>query len=591
MQSEEPSPRCDFDDRPVSREEAFAELERLFADPEFHSTERNKRFLRFVVEEFMEGRGNALKAYSIAVDAFGRPPTFDPGTDPIVRIEATRLRASLSQYYENHRTHHGVRIDLPKGRYVPVFTWRAAVGESAEADQNSSATSEQPHRQPGDDTLPASASARLRPTALAKITAISIGVVAGLALGGLTLVDYLRAKPVFSDKPSLSIDLRLAGDDADSDAVGMRDSLMIALSDFQTVRITSPEITARAGEARDADISERSSARQSSFVAVLKYRADVSGNRSVWWQIVDAVDGEALRTGTESVSPDIFPSPEAVSRLVARLATRLAGARGIINDIETARELANPTLGNGCIVRSLLALKTVEPDALQSSRKCLEETLRYRPGDPDVQASLANVLLMIDPPDAPTALSATALELADQSAASAPYSDRSAAAQMMAQFRAGNIDQAISTGHRAMALNPNNGLISAKLANILFTVGRWSDGIALLSAADVAGSDSPYFEGQTALALDAYRRGDFDATLVNLQEIDGSRCYITNILKLAALGQLGREPEAKTAADSLKLLRAGFEKSFRSDMAMRHFEPTMISSLEVGLLKAGLKVE
>src|SRR6187399_360654 len=118
MQSEEPSPRCDFDDRPVSREEAFAELERLLADPEFHSTERNKRFLRFVVEEFMEGRGNALKAYSIAVDAFGRPPTFDPGTDPIVRIEATRLRASLSQYspgvLRSARAPKPIRIPRPR---------------------------------------------------------------------------------------------------------------------------------------------------------------------------------------------------------------------------------------------------------------------------------------------------------------------------------------------------------------------------------------------------------------------------------------------------------------------------------------------
>src|ERR1044072_5824329 len=90
----------------VSEQEARQELERLLADPQFHSTDRNRNFLRFVAQELFEGRGAAVKAYTIAVDVFGRPPSFDPTTDPIVRIEATRLRASLAQYYEAH-AHEG----------------------------------------------------------------------------------------------------------------------------------------------------------------------------------------------------------------------------------------------------------------------------------------------------------------------------------------------------------------------------------------------------------------------------------------------------------------------------------------------------
>src|SRR4029453_18214361 len=50
------------------------------------------------------------------------PCSFDPTTDPIVRIEATRLRASLAQYYESRAEEGSVRIELPRGRYIPVFT-------------------------------------------------------------------------------------------------------------------------------------------------------------------------------------------------------------------------------------------------------------------------------------------------------------------------------------------------------------------------------------------------------------------------------------------------------------------------------------
>src|SRR5262245_818433 len=99
----------------VSDHDARQELERILSDPEFQCTVRHQKFLRFVTEEWFQGRGVAVKAYTIAVDVFGRPPSFDPSTDPIVRIEATRLRAALTRYYELHGKGQPVRIVLPKG--------------------------------------------------------------------------------------------------------------------------------------------------------------------------------------------------------------------------------------------------------------------------------------------------------------------------------------------------------------------------------------------------------------------------------------------------------------------------------------------
>jgi hypothetical protein len=102
--------------------EARMESDRLLSDPQFHLTERHRNFLKYVAQEMFEGRAATVKAYAIAVDVFGRPCNFDPINDPIVRIEATRLRASLVRYYEGYAQGGRVRIELPRGNYIPVFT-------------------------------------------------------------------------------------------------------------------------------------------------------------------------------------------------------------------------------------------------------------------------------------------------------------------------------------------------------------------------------------------------------------------------------------------------------------------------------------
>ena len=72
----------------------------------------------------LAGRGERLKGYSIALEVFGRPETFDPVADPIVRIEAGRLREKLRCYYDTYGCKDHVRITLPRGTYRPA--WRRA---------------------------------------------------------------------------------------------------------------------------------------------------------------------------------------------------------------------------------------------------------------------------------------------------------------------------------------------------------------------------------------------------------------------------------------------------------------------------------
>src|SRR5215213_9143319 len=77
---------------------------------------------RYVVEETLEGRGERIKAYAIGVEVFERDETFDPQNEPVVRIEAGRLRRGLEHYYLTAGRTDPVLIEIPKGGYVPRFT-------------------------------------------------------------------------------------------------------------------------------------------------------------------------------------------------------------------------------------------------------------------------------------------------------------------------------------------------------------------------------------------------------------------------------------------------------------------------------------
>ena len=98
-----------------------AHLEHVLRSPHFDGSTRSREFLRYVVEEVLAGRGAYLKQAAIAVEVFGRKPDFDAVIDPIVRVQAGRLRRSLERYYLLSGDVDALRIELPKGSYAPVF--------------------------------------------------------------------------------------------------------------------------------------------------------------------------------------------------------------------------------------------------------------------------------------------------------------------------------------------------------------------------------------------------------------------------------------------------------------------------------------
>ena len=100
------------------------QLIRILNSGPFHQSQRRQRFLEYLVNETLAGRGERLKAYNVALEVFDRPETFDPAIDPLVRIEAARLRDKLREYYGTDGQGDPIHIELPKGTYTPQIEFR-----------------------------------------------------------------------------------------------------------------------------------------------------------------------------------------------------------------------------------------------------------------------------------------------------------------------------------------------------------------------------------------------------------------------------------------------------------------------------------
>jgi hypothetical protein len=169
--------------------EIGAQAERILASGHFRQAASLARFLRYVVDKQLAGEAHELKEYSIGVEVFQRGTAFEPGTDAVVRVQASKLRKKLERYYADEGADDSVLIELPKGHYVPKFTRRAAPSLEAPAPSAEAIATGPAAREPFPVNFVAPAPAREQWRVRLRVAAVFVaGVVCVLALqtlGGL----------------------------------------------------------------------------------------------------------------------------------------------------------------------------------------------------------------------------------------------------------------------------------------------------------------------------------------------------------------------------------------------------------------------
>src|SRR5512142_1700580 len=118
----------------VVREELHQEeVERILHSETFRNSDVLRRLLRFLADKTISGEADQLKEYTIGIDALGKPSSYDPRQDSVVRIQVGRLRQKLAEYYRTEGKDDPVLVDLPKGRFRLYFEPRGEAEAGAAA--------------------------------------------------------------------------------------------------------------------------------------------------------------------------------------------------------------------------------------------------------------------------------------------------------------------------------------------------------------------------------------------------------------------------------------------------------------------------
>ncbi|MGA3186612.1 MAG: hypothetical protein ABSF22_05820 [Bryobacteraceae bacterium] len=107
----------------VPEETIREELARVLSSHEFRASKRSQEFLRYAVENTLNGHTDLLKERTIGIEVFGRSTSYEPSDDATVRVKAGDVRKRLGLYYAEQGSQNPVRIELPAGTYVPEFKW------------------------------------------------------------------------------------------------------------------------------------------------------------------------------------------------------------------------------------------------------------------------------------------------------------------------------------------------------------------------------------------------------------------------------------------------------------------------------------
>jgi len=574
-------PDCKVEKAGIDEASIREALAQLLSDPNFHASDRNRRFLRFAVEETLAGHGDRVKSYSIAVDVFGRGEDFDGSSDPIVRIEAARLRAALTAYYAGPGSDASIRITMPKGGYVPFFETRPG-DRPAEPPETPPSAPQVP--EPKQPQHPFAIMGRWK--GLAVVAALTAAVAASAYL--------LLQPPAASQEPLLIIDpVAVApGDPVRTQmALGLSQSLMMALTRFQGLRVVYAPDDARRQAIEDRLAVEGD--RRSLYVLDSSLRED-GGSIRFWWRLSDVRRGETVwsdaidRSVTDGT---MIPIEDEIARDVA---TRIGEPTGLVTTRETHIEMVLPTSGYGCVLRARAYYMAISEILHRDVRACLEATVAADATYADAWSMLAFVYLDEDRNAfnriGTAQQSATrALQAAERAVALAPESESALEALMDVNHRLGNFEAADRAGRRAIEINPNNPELLAELGIRIFARGRWDEGAEMVRRAAERSMVLPPLNRFT-LAFDHYRKGEFDDALTEAKQIQLPQFYGTHLVLAAIYGKLGRQAEAQVAVARLLELRPDYAAEMRDDFRSRHYTDALIDMLADGLRRAGLVI-
>jgi adenylate cyclase len=522
-----------------TREAIRVQLARILHCAEFRGSEKQKKFLSFVVDEALEGRASQIKAYTIAVTVYGRSEEFDPQVDPIVRVEAGRLRRALEQYYLKAGKSDPVRIEIRKGGYVPTFHTNQEKFSSPKTIASDWEDSE-----------------------------ISSG-------------PSVAVMPI----------INLSGDEEQEYFVdGLTEELTVELARYQNFHVIAAQSTRRYKGQR-ADPIEVGRELGVRFLLTGGIRKDIKTIKAT----VSLLD----TSSAEQIWGESYKSDLNAADLIAiqeDIAHRVVGAIGDHYGIitrrlakESRKKVPADLKAYDAVLRFLHYETELTPEAFEKARAALERAIEIDPEYGLAWAMLGhlhadNYALGFCEIEAPLEKATT---YAQRGAGLAPLNQFAMDALSLVYFHQGPKELFLQHVDQTIALNPNSPYIVGVAGWHMALYGEWDRGLTLLKKGMKL---NPYHPSWFHLApyMDYYRCGKYADAFTEALKFNYPELYLDPMIRAAALGQMGRQDEAKAGIDQLLKLEPDFAARGRWLISRYLKVDELVDKIIEGLQKAGM---
>jgi adenylate cyclase len=587
------------DDAAPSAAEVRAELARIIADAAFDAPDRNRRFLAHIVEEALAGRGDRIKAYGIAVSVFNRDDSFDPQTDPIVRIEASRLRRSLERYYLLAGRDDAIRIDIPKGGYAPSFYRQTGGGAQAASPPAAAPLPAAPAAQAPAlaTTIPA---VRMMVLAGALVAALALGWTAlavawldrsGAASNGVSEFQVVRHGPAilvapFDDDGGLEAHPRLA--------VGFTREIIAALTLFDDLFVFGSATTFRNASATDA----RATATELGVDFILEGGLAASADRlSVTATLVEVASGRHRWSGRfdATLAADrLIGVRDELANEVARALAERQGAVFAAKAAELQGKLPGSYSSYECVLLFYDYVRSYELALYQPVRECLERAIMV---DPDYAGAHSALALVYTDAARFAARRGTvdfdpltrALELANRAVELAPRASQGYRALHLVYWMMNDVERGLQAAERALELNPNDSELMAELGVRLALRARWDEGLPLILGAYARNPDLPAHY-RMPLFIHHYVNGRFEDALAEAKKVGAPTVVYDHVALALGYAAVGRTAEASAEIARVLEIDPHYGDHAIADLEQRNLHPDLIRAIVDGLDAAGLPV-
>ena len=577
---------------PPSAEQVKAELARVLGSSVFAQAGRSTEFLRFVVEETLAGRADRLKGYTIAIEVFGKPPEFDAQTDPLVRVEAGRLRRRLIEYYHGEGRDDSVRIALPKNGYAPTFS--ATAVEAAPAAVPSASKLRRNKR-----------SLLLRGALLGGTVATAAALFAWFALyrgappapalSSAASAARANAGPVSALGPRLlGLPIENLSGDASLDAVaaGTTEEIIRALVAFNIFATASTP-----GHVLEtSDLFALRKEFDAGYVLAGSVRS-ANGELRFALRLVDTEVGTQLwsRAFDERTEPGDAIAME--DRIGLTTAEVLSSPFGPVYGHEIARTAGRPVQDLDpyeCLLRFYEYARFFDPAGHADSLRCLQRAVKGEPRFAPAWSALGVLYLHEHlygysprPDQAPPldrALEAVRTSLDIDG--SGRVAEVTLAGVRLASGDRPSFEAAVERPLTAKPLHPAVALL---LGYLLIESGDWQRGKPLLDDALPLTTNVPGW-ANIGYAFGYLETHDYERALEWSLRSDAPNWFVTPMTVTASAALAGRADIARRERARLLELYPDFESTGRAQIAKWHLHPALLAALLDGLKLAGLNL-